>query len=67
MGRRVDVDDLVGLDEIARRLGMGYSTSAHNLVRRHADFPPPVANVGRIRIWTWPDVEKWAKATGRLP
>ncbi|HEX7195279.1 MAG TPA: DNA-binding protein [Candidatus Limnocylindria bacterium] len=67
MGRRVDVDDLVGLDEIARRLGMGYSTSAHNLVRRHADFPPAVANVGRVRIWAWPDVEKWAKATGRLP
>ncbi|HYI62326.1 MAG TPA: hypothetical protein VEW93_11050 [Acidimicrobiales bacterium] len=67
MGRRVDADDLVGAGEIAERLGLAHVPSAHNLFRRHADFPEPVATVGRVRIWAWPDVEKWAKATGRLP
>lgn len=67
MGRKVDVTDLVGAEQVADRLGFGHVTSVHNLLRRHADFPEPVTVVGRVRVWAWPDVEAWAKATGRLP
>lgn len=67
VGRQVDVTLLVGAGEIADRLGLAHVTSVHNLMRRHADFPSPVAVVGRVRIWVWPDIERWARATDRLP
>jgi hypothetical protein len=66
MGRKVDVDDLVGATEIAERLGYAHSESIHALRRRHPDFPEPVAHLKRAHVWAWPDVEAWAKATGRL-
>lgn len=67
MGRQVDADDLVGAGEIADRLGLAHVASVHNLVRRHADFPQPVAIIGQNRIWLWTEVEAWARQTGRLP
>lgn len=67
MGRLVDVDELVGAGEIADLLGFSHAASIHNLVRRHVDFPAPVASVGRAQVWAWSDVRTWAVATGRLP
>jgi predicted DNA-binding transcriptional regulator AlpA len=66
MGRKVDVDDLVGAAEIADRLELAHPQSVHTLRKRHADFPEPVAHLKRALGWAWPDVEAWAKATGRL-
>jgi hypothetical protein len=34
--------------------------------RRHADFPQPAKQEAAL-IWAWPDVERWARKTGRLP
>lgn len=67
VGRRVDVDDLVGAAEIAERLGLANAQLVHVWRRRHDDFPHPVRELKRAHVWAWPDVEKWAKATGRLP
>ena len=67
MGRRVEVELLVGAAEIAERLGLSHTQSVHTVRRRHLDFPEPVATLRTAMIWYWPDVEKWAKATGRLP
>jgi len=33
--------------------------------RRYPDFPEPVVTLKAGLGWAWPDVEKWAKATGR--
>jgi predicted DNA-binding transcriptional regulator AlpA len=66
MGRRVDVDQLVGATEIAERLGVKRSTVVHDWRRRHADFPQPTVRLKGVLIWNWPDVEKWARSTGRL-
>jgi predicted DNA-binding transcriptional regulator AlpA len=60
------VDQLVGAVEIAERLGVGKSSVVHDWRYRHSDFPEPVAKVGSVFIWVWPDVEEWAKQTGRL-
>lgn len=60
------MDQLVGAAEIAKRLGLAPRT-VHDWRRRHADFPPPVAELTSAHVWAWPDVEKWAKQTGRLP
>jgi len=67
MGRNVDVDDLVNPEEIAERLGLAQPQAVHNYRRRYPDFPQPVRQWGRFSVWSWPDVEEWARATGRLP
>jgi hypothetical protein len=67
VGRKVDVDDLVGAAEIADRLGVAYVETIHSWRRRHPDFPQPVAQLRQALIWSWPDVAAWARATGRLP
>jgi hypothetical protein len=51
---------------IADRLGVAYVETIHTWRRRYPDFPQPVAHLRRALIWSWPDVEAWAKATGRL-
>ena len=66
VGRRVDVDDLVGAAEIAERLGRGSASLIHDWRRRYDDFPPPVLQLRQGHVWHWPDVEAWARATGRL-
>lgn len=65
MGRAVDVGDLVGASEIADRLGIARQ-SVHQLRRRHPDFPAPVVSLRQALVWAWPDVEAWARRTGRL-
>ena len=62
----VDPDHLVGAAEIAQRLGLAHPETVHNWRRRHPEFPQPVATVGNVSVWSWPDVEAWARATGRL-
>ncbi len=61
------VTDLVGAAEIAERLGRRDVRLVHSWRRRHPDFPPPVAQLRQAMVWAWPDVEQWARATGRLP
>ena len=61
------MNDLVGTAEIAERLGIAYVETIHNWRRRYPDFPQPVAQLRQALIWSWPDVEEWARATGRLP
>lgn len=66
MGRRIDVDNLVGAAEITERLGAARPQVIHEWRRRYDDFPEPVAQLRQALVWNWPDVERWAKATGRL-
>lgn len=64
VGRKVDLDDLVGAREIGVRLNVT-PNMVHDWRRRHLDFPDPVAQLGGGLIWLWPEVEAWAKDTGR--
>ena len=57
---------LVGAAEIAERLGVKRPGVVHDWRRRHPDFPKPVAHLRQAMIWAWPDVERWARKTGRL-
>jgi hypothetical protein len=66
VGRRLDVDKLVGSAEIAQRLGVKNPEQVHQWRTRHPDFPQPVTRLRIGLIWYWPEVERWAKATGRL-
>ncbi len=60
------MEHLVGTAEIAERLGMKRHQVVHDWRRRYPEFPKPVADLRRGPIWNWPDVEKWARKTGRL-
>ena len=66
MGRKVDVDDLVGAHEIAQRLGVARPQVIHEWRRRHRDFPKPIAALKTALIWDWREVKKWAVDSGRL-
>jgi hypothetical protein len=61
----VNLDELVTSADIGRRLGLS-KQRAHQLAAMPA-FPDPVGQVGRSAVWRWPDVEVWARATGRIP
>ena len=60
------MDQLVGAREIAERLGSKRTVYVHDLRRRHPDFPAPVAKLSAGLVWDWEEVEKWARATGRI-
>ena len=66
MSRKLDIDQLVGAVEIAERLGVARPGVVHDWRRRHSDFPAPVTVISRVGIWYWPEVERWARASGRL-
>ena len=69
MGREIDVDNLVGAAEIAERLNLSHPQNVHKMRSRAAGtehpFPEPVVTLTKAMIWSWPEVRKWAKATGR--
>ena len=65
MGRKLDADDLVGAAEIAERLGLAQIQTVHTWRRRYDDFPEPVAQLKQALIWSWDDVDRWARRTGR--
>ena len=66
MGRKLDADDLVGAAEIAERLGLAQVQTVHTWRRRYEDFPEPVARLKQALIWSWQDVEAWARSSGRV-
>jgi predicted DNA-binding transcriptional regulator AlpA len=66
MGRRLDVDQLVGAREIADRLHVAGRQTVQFWRDRYDDFPKPVVSRERAVLWYWPDVQEWAKRTGRL-
>lgn len=65
VSRKVEPEHLVGAAEIAARLGIRQPHTIHSWRRRYSDFPDPIAHLKTAMIWYWPDVEAWARATGR--
>ena len=60
------VDQLVGAQEIAEALGVARPQVVHEWRKRHPDFPQPIASLTMGLLWNWPEVEAWARKTGRL-
>jgi hypothetical protein len=63
MGKRVDVDDLIGPQEVADLIGLGNPGGVSVYRRRYADFPGPAVEKGRCVLWLRRDVELWARTT----
>ncbi len=65
--------DLVGVPEIAERLGVSRRTVITWNYRRRLPlrppwqpFPEPLKTISGRPAWDWADVETWARLTGRL-
>ncbi len=52
---------VAGIAEIAELLGVSRQRAVQ-IVRDHADFPDPVAELASGRIWHRPSVEAWITA-----
>lgn len=61
MGKKVDLDDLLTTEEVARALGLAHSTSINLYRHRADDFPRPVVDrgQGRCLLWLRADIEAW--------
>jgi prophage regulatory protein len=55
----------MGVAEIAKLLGVSRQR-VDQLVRLGAGFPEPVAELEAGRIWLAEDIDKWARAAGRV-
>ena len=61
MGRKVDLDDLIDVGEVAELLGLAHKNSVTTYMRRYEDFPAPAIEFadGKCRAWVRKDVEQW--------
>jgi predicted DNA-binding transcriptional regulator AlpA len=64
---KVDTEDLTDPAGVARIIGLENVNGVSVYRKRYEDFPRPVVERGRCLLWRRADVERWAKATGRLP
>jgi predicted DNA-binding transcriptional regulator AlpA len=67
MGRRVDVDDLIDAEEVARLIGLARATSVSVYQQRYPDMPRPIVRrvSGRCQLWLRQEIEAWAVKVGR--
>lgn len=59
----IDLKDIVTGAEVGRRLGI--SRERVRQLAERDDFPEPIGRAGVAILWCWPDVEAWARRTGR--
>jgi hypothetical protein len=57
-------EQLVNLSDIGRLLGVSRQRAAQ--LAELADFPVPIGEMGRGRVWRRRDIERWARKAGRL-
>lgn len=61
MGRRVDVDDLVDAQDVAKLLGLAHRNSVSTYLRRYPDMPSPVVDLAKshTRLWLRSEIIAW--------
>ena len=66
MGRKVDLDDLIDVGEVAELLGLAHKNSVTTYMRRYDDFPKPAIEFadGKCRAWVREDVVCWRVSRG---
>jgi predicted DNA-binding transcriptional regulator AlpA len=64
--QKIEIRNLVGSRDIARKLGLKSAGVVRVLRSRHPDFPKPVTKVNAVYVWDWAEVLAWAKRTKRL-
>jgi len=64
---RINSEDLIDSELVAEILGLAHRNSVTTYLRRYPDMPRPVVELGkgRVRLWLRPQIEAWARQTGR--
>jgi glutathione-regulated potassium-efflux system ancillary protein KefG len=67
MGRRVDIDSLIDVGQVASILGLSHKNSVSTYSKRYPDFPRPVVTFAdqKCRLWLRPEIESWVRRDGR--
>ena len=67
MAPQIDSEDLIDSQLVAEILGLAHRNSVTTYLRRYSDMPRPVVELGkgRVRLWLRPQIEDWARETGR--
>ena len=62
MAPRVNTEDLIDAHAVAEILGLSHPNSVSTYLRRYADMPKPVIDLGagRPRLWLEPEILEWA-------
>ena len=63
MGRKVDLDDLIDVGEVAQLLGLAHKNSVTTYMRRYDDFPEPAIEFSerKCRLWLREDIVGWRR------
>jgi predicted DNA-binding transcriptional regulator AlpA len=59
MSRRVNPNDLLDTDQVAKVLGLGSANAVRVYARRYRDFPAPILQRRRCVFWLRQDVDAW--------
>ena len=64
VGRKVDLDDLIDVGEVAELLGLAHKNSVTTYMRRYGDFPSPALEFadGKCRAWLGDEVQAWIES-----
>jgi len=62
MRRMVAVEDLIDARTVASMVGLAHSNSVATYLHRYADFPRPVFDRPRCKVWSRNDVAAWVKS-----
>lgn len=63
---QIESDDLCNANEVAQIIGLSSGGNVSLYRKRHRDFPLPAVDKAPCVLWLRPEVEAWARATGRL-
>jgi predicted DNA-binding transcriptional regulator AlpA len=62
---KVNPADLLDSAEVAALLGLSSRKVVMIYLKRYEDFPRPAVHKARCTLWRRPDIERWARSTGR--
>ena len=60
----INTEELCDAQGVADMAGLSHANSVHTYLRRYADMPRPVIDLGpgRPRLWLRPQIEAWLDA-----
>lgn len=61
VGAVLESDVLVGSADIVARLGLKRLQNLHYYMKHDPTFPQQLGNISGALLWSWPDIEDWAR------
>lgn len=67
MVRKIDIDNLMDVGQVAMLLGLSHKNSVSTYSKRYPDFPRPAIEFAdqKCRLWLRPEIEAWKRKRRR--